>query len=43
MKEESTHQESRRERAARWISLAAGGPFTLIRGLSAIVAMLRAA
>jgi len=38
-----SNQESRRERAVRWLALLAGGPVSLIRKLSAIVAMLRAA
>ncbi len=38
-----SNPESRLERAARWLSLIAGGPLSLLRSLAGIVAMLRAA
>lgn len=39
----SAHRESRWERSVRWIALIAAGPVSFVRGLSAIVAMIRPA
>ena len=43
MEKLNSNQESRWERGVRWMALIAGGPISFVRGLSAIVAMIRPA